>query len=126
MLREMSRLDTLGASPILAQLRESNGSGVGTHYVLGPAAKGAAVEPMANRGELGENPSLNRGELGTDRGKLLPVPEDLLRELEILGLKPPMARLRELLTSWWGLPRCAPSSPTSWRRSSGSATWQAH
>jgi ATP-dependent DNA helicase RecG len=109
MLREMSRLDTLGASQILGQLRdrgllESKGSGVATHYVLGPAAKGAAAEPMTNRGELGEGPSPNRGEFGTDRGELeadrgnsLPIPEDLLRDLDSLGRKPPKARLREVL-----------------------------
>ncbi len=68
-LRDISRLDTLGASLILRQLRdrgllESKGSGVATHYVLGPAAKGTAVEPVANRGELGGGLGPNRGSSG--------------------------------------------------------------
>ena len=108
-LRDISGLDTLGASLVLRNLRdrallELKGSSVASLYVLGPAAKDAAVEPVANRGELGDGSSPNRGKLERDRGELvanrgelIPIPVDLLQQIRTLGRKPPKARLREVL-----------------------------
>ena len=108
-LRDISRLETLGASLVLRQLRdrgllESKGSSVATHYVLGAAAKVTAGGSAAFRGELTENLPVDRGELTPDRGELTPdrgeledIPADLMRQLRTLGRKPPKAVLRQLL-----------------------------
>lgn len=113
-LREISGLDTLGASALLRRLRDQglltlHAAGAASFYELGPAAQG----PADARGSEGDTQGsdLDARGLGPDtrgleedaRGAL---PADLRAAIDALGPKPAAPRLRRVLLDvcalgWW-------------------------
>jgi ATP-dependent DNA helicase RecG len=118
-LRDISGLDTLGASTQLKKLREAGllearGSGNATHYLLSPKAletertertiNSSSQEdyPLGadNRGVLEANRVVleaNRVVLEANRGVFNGLPDELIASIESLGAKPRKEALRKVI-----------------------------
>ncbi|MGK4005376.1 ATP-binding protein [Sorangium sp. So ce1036] len=120
-MRQISGLDTLGASQLLRRLRDRelltlHAAGAASFYELGPIVRGRspgtarvpAGQVAEVQGELSQEPAADRGELAPDRGELSQEPAADRGELapdrgELVEGLPPS--VREFLTSLGPRPR---------------------